>query len=285
MNYNFRFTRYSYILFILFLSSCNFEFPEFPENEFVDIDHLEVGNPSNATTNLINLENYLIVKPEYTLSYNSETSTPNWVSWHLSNIWIGQAERQDDFRADADIPSEWYRVTGSSYRSSGFDRGHICPSADRTFSTLHNSSTFVMSNIVPQSPDSNRGPWADLESYCRNLVFSLNQELYIIAGVYGKGGTGSNGRRQSIDSRRITVPKSLWKVIVVLDKGENDLFRINSNTRVIAVDIPNRQGILSDDWFEYKTTVDDIEEKTGFDLLSNLPSGLQEILESQIDEE
>ena len=281
MKYNFGLARYTSILFILFLSSC---LEEYPEDEFANIDHLEFGNPSNATSDITNTENYLITKPQFVLSYNSETATPNWVSWHLSNIWIGDADRQDNFRADAEVPDAWYRVSGSDYSGSGFDRGHLCPSGDRTHSIEDNSSTFVMSNIIPQSPDNNRGPWVDLENYCRDLVFSNNQEMYIIAGIYGKGGQGSNGNRQSIDSRRITVPKGVWKVVLVLEKGERDLFRVHENTRIIAVDMPNKQGIRSKDWQEYRTTVDEIEEKTGLDLLSNLPADLQETLESQLDE-
>lgn len=276
----FVFAKYALFSLVIFLGSC-IE-PPF-KDPFADIDHLELGNPSEAQNAPSGLDNYLIIKPQYTLSYNSETATANWVSWHLSDIWLGSTDRQDDFRADTDIPEGWHRVSGSDYQGSGFDRGHLCPSADRTLDAEDNSSTFLMSNIVPQSPDNNRGPWAELESYCRTLVADGFLELYIIAGVYGKGGQGSEGNRQTIDSGNITVPARVWKVIVVLEKGENDLFRMDETVRVIAVDMPNRQGISNKDWKDYRVTVDDIEDKTGLDLLSNLPSDLQEALESKLD--
>jgi endonuclease G len=71
------------------------------------------------------------------------------VSWHLATNWIGSAARQDDFRADPNLPAGWYRPGATSYSGSGFDRGHKCPSADRTSSVADNSATFLMSNMMP----------------------------------------------------------------------------------------------------------------------------------------
>ncbi len=79
------------------------------------------------------------------------------------------------------------------------------------------------------------------------------------------------------------MPRSCWKVIVVLPEGEDDLQRINENTRVIAVDIPNDSGIDRQSWRQHVTTVDAIEEKTGLELLSNVPIEVQEILEAKTD--
>ncbi|WP_083882540.1 DNA/RNA non-specific endonuclease [Fibrisoma limi] len=54
-----------------------------------------------------------------------------------------------------------------------------------------------------------------LEEYCRKLV-SEGNELYIIAGTWGKGGEGDNGSAQTIVGSKLTVPAALWKMIVVL---------------------------------------------------------------------
>ncbi|WP_324679575.1 DNA/RNA non-specific endonuclease [Hymenobacter sp. GOD-10R] len=70
----------------------------------------------------------------------------------MSSAWLGSAERQDNFSADNSLPSGWYRVTMSSYTGSGFDRGHNCPSADRTGFIEDNSATFLMTNMMPQGP-------------------------------------------------------------------------------------------------------------------------------------
>ena len=203
---------------------------------------LALGNPSGAVASTASPTNYLLTKPQYALSYNRDQGKPNWVAWHLDQADLGSASRQDDFRADESLPSGWYQVQSSDYSGYGFDRGHNCPSADRTASEADNSATFLMSNMMPQAPQNNQQTWADLEDYCRTLVRSGN-ELYIICGSYGRGGTGSAGYYSTIAGGRVTVPARCWKVIVVLPTGSNDLGRITSSTRVIAVNTPNNVSI------------------------------------------
>ncbi|MBE5321894.1 DNA/RNA non-specific endonuclease [Pedobacter sp. MR2016-19] len=247
-----------------------------------DNNNLLMGNPSNAVANISYPENYLMERSYYTSSYSKSRATPNWVSWHISSSDLGSTSRQDDFRADNTLPSGWYQVSNSSYSGSGFDRGHNCPSADRTASVAANSSTFLMSNMMPQAPNNNQGPWADLENYARSLVTSGN-EVYIICGSYGSGGTGSNGGiTYTIDNGRVNVPSNTWKVIVVLANGNDDLNRITSSTRVISVNMPNTNG-LNTNWKTYRTSVDAIESATGYDLLSNIPTAIQNALESRTD--
>ena len=112
-------------------------------------DPLLFGNPSGATADIGNENNYLMVKPQYTLSYNRSKATPNWVAWRLDSSWIGTAPRQDDYRFDPTLPAGWYRVGANSYSGSGFERGHMCPSGDRTRSVSDNSATFLMTNFGP----------------------------------------------------------------------------------------------------------------------------------------
>lgn len=121
--------------------------------------HLTMGNPTGANTSFSNL---LLSKAQYATSHNCFRGTPNWVSWQLNQSWLGSAPRQDDFRADTTLPSNCYRVTSSDYTGSGFDRGHMTPSADRTNTIANNSATFLMTNIIPQAPDNNQGIWANL---------------------------------------------------------------------------------------------------------------------------
>jgi endonuclease G len=202
----------------------------------------------------------------------------------LSNLWLGSAPRQDDFRADTTLPTGWYRVQGTDYANSGFDRGHNCPSADRTSTIADNSATFLMTNMMPQAPDNNQGPWEALESYCRTLIGQGN-ELYIVAGGAGQGGTGSKGGvTQTITNGHVTVPSQTWKVIVVLtDAGGNDILRVTNATRTIAVIMPNQQGIRANDWRSYRTSVDQVEQLTGYDFFSNVPVTVQSVIEARVD--
>ncbi|WP_373524905.1 DNA/RNA non-specific endonuclease [Nostoc sp.] len=240
--------------------------------------HLRMGNPSGAGTST---SNYLLSKFQYALSYSCNKGIANWVSWQLNSSWLGSTPRQDNFRADTTLPSGCYRVGGSDYSGSGFDRGHMTPSADRTKTVTDNSATFLMTNMVPQSPDNNQGPWAVLEAYCRTLV-SQGKELYIISGSYGSGGTGSNGTKFTIANGNVVVPNRIWKTIVVLPEP-GTAASVTTSTRVISVNMPNTQGIRNNDWRTYRVSVDSIEVNTGFNLLSNVSTSVQSVIESRVD--
>ncbi|WP_345162469.1 DNA/RNA non-specific endonuclease [Pontibacter saemangeumensis] len=273
---------YRCLLFLfLVLSGC--QDPEVAPQQTLTLEEeqLLLGNPSNATADEGNPDNYLLLKAQYALSYSRERSTPNWVSWHVGRDWLGAADRQDDFRSDPRLPGGWYRVTASSYTGSGFDRGHNAPSADRTRSEEDNSATFLMTNMIPQAPRNNQETWANLEDYTRELVRE-GLEVYVVMGSYGEGGTGSKGSAKTIDQGRVTVPARIWKVLVVLEAGEDDLERISTGTRVIAVDTPNSNSVRPD-WGSYRTTVDALEQATGYDLLSAVPLQVQLALESRVD--
>lgn len=247
-----------------------------------DNDHILMGNPSGAIADAINSpNNYFMNKTYYAMSYSKARATANWVSWHIYSGDLGSAARQDDFRADASLPTGWYRPGSTSYSGSGFDRGHNCPSADRTLTTTANSSTFLMSNMIPQAPQNNQQTWNNMESYIRSLITAGN-EVYVIMGAYGTGGTGSNGTASTIDAGRITVPNRIWKVVVVIPNGNSDLSRVTTSTRVIAVNTPNI-NTTSSDWKTYRTSVDAIEAATGYNLLSNLPSTVQNAIEAVVD--
>jgi endonuclease G, mitochondrial len=240
-------------------------------------EHLLMGNPSGAVANTSYPTNYLMSKVQYCLSYHRDRGTPNWTAWHLDNTWLGSAARQDDFRADATLPSGWYQVGGTAYSGSGYDRGHMCPSADRTYSVTDNSATFLMTNMIPQAPNNNQGAWAKLEDYCRSLVTSSGKELYIYSGGYGSQGT--------INSGHVTVPSRTWKVIMVLANGTNDLSRVTTSTRLIAVDMPNSNSLISmsADWKSYRVSVDYVESKTGYDFFNAVPTSIQATIESKVD--
>lgn len=233
--------------------------------------HLVLGNPSNAATG--NPNNLVIERSQYALSYNRDRGTANWASWQLNADWLGTAQRQDNFRQDGGLPAGVYQVTPNDYQGSGFDRGHIVPSGDRTRGDRDNTATFLMTNIQPQAPENNRGVWRELEEYCRDLVYQDDRELIIMAGGYGHQATLANGR--------ITVPSRLWKIIIVLDQPGAGLAGITPDTQIIVIDLPNRDTV-NPDWRTYQTTVDRIELATGYDFLSLVSQPLQETLEANL---
>ncbi len=237
-------------------------------------NHLLLGNPSNATWDPGNGDNYLMEKPQYVLSYNRSLGTANWASWQLNSSWRGSVDRQDDFRPDESLPEGFYAVRATDYRGSGYDRGHLVPSADRTTSSADNSATFLMTNIIPQSAANNREVWNELEQYSRELV-EEGKELYIIAGP--------EGRIKAIANGKVTVPQYTWKIIVVLDRPGSGLEGITADTRAIAVRVPNTDRVANTAWRDYRVSVDVLETATGYDFLSNLPAAVQAAIESRVD--
>ncbi len=235
---------------------------------------IAMGNPSGAIASSSYPANYLMQKNQFAQGYHRDKGIPIWVSWHLGNLDLGSAARCDCFSSDTTLPTGWYRVTSSSYTSSGYDRGHMCPSADRNATSTDNAVTFKMTNILPQTPDNNQGPWAVLEDYCRSLIAS-GKELYIISG--------GDDKKATIDGGRVEVPAYTWKVIMVLSEGSSDLSRVTTSTRLIAVDVPNNAGIRSVDWKTYRTSVDQIEAWTGYNFFSNVDPAIQSVIESKVD--
>lgn len=241
--------------------------------------HLTMGNPSGAVPDPAVPNNYLMVKPDMSISYNRDRGTPNWTSWHLSGEWDGSVTRTDTFRPDPEVLPSWYRVLGSDYFGSGFDRGHVMPSADRTLSLPQNHATFLMSNMIPQAPDNNQGPWANMENDLR--AYLPANELYIIMGGVGTGGTGSNGFATTIANGHVSVPSHTWKVILFLPSASgDDVARVTAATRTLAVLIPNVQGIRNNDWRDYIVTVDHVEAVTGYDFFPNVPNAIEAAIES-----
>ena len=251
--------------------------------QLADNDNLLLGNPSGATSDPTNTTNYLLIHPQYATGYNATRGIPVWTSWHVGRTDLTKAApRQDDFRADPALPRQFYAVAPPSYAGSGFDKGHNCPSGDRTASLDDNSATFLMSNMVPQAPQNNQQTWAHLEEYTRAQV-EKGQEAYVVMGSYGRGGTGKNGTASTLDQGRVSVPAHIWKVVVFLPEGSNDLQRIAAGQgRVVAIDTPNDNSI-SPDWIKYLTSVDKIEAASGLDILSALPTAVQTQLQSKID--
>ncbi|MBW4654188.1 MAG: DNA/RNA non-specific endonuclease [Kaiparowitsia implicata GSE-PSE-MK54-09C] len=246
--------------------------------------HLLLGNPSQATSVRWSANNFLITRPQYALSYNREQGIPNWVSWQLNQDWLGDLPRSQ-FVADPSLPDDWYAVSPDDYTGSGFDRGHIVPAADRNRTLADSQSVFWMTNIVPQAPDNNQGPWERFERYCRDLVRNEGKELYMISGGAEVGGIGLQGDRSHIGTGRVTVPALLWKIAVVLERPGLGLAGVTADTRVIAVIMPNQQGIRADDWRSYRRSVDLLEQVTGYNFLSELSTSLQALLETQVDQQ
>ena len=232
--------------------------------------HLPFGNPSNATADPGNENNFLLAGEGSVVSYNNARGTANWAAWRTTRDDLGDSLKRPPFLTDPRLPRWYKRVVQSDYSGSGYDRGHLVPSADRFGDPRLNSETFLLTNIVPQNRSLNQYPWNDFEQHIRAEV-RKGFDAYQIAGVYGEAGRLKD---------KITIPTNCWKVVVLI-KRSSDPASINENTRVIAVDMPNQEDLAHEKWEPFRTTVRAIEQRTGLDIFSTLPKDLQQALETR----
>lgn len=236
----------------------------------------EFGEPQDSDPS----DDFIVRYPQYTASYNPNRGSPNWVSYDLDATHFGAEDRCDCFTADPALPTTFTHLTTADYTGAGafhgygIDRGHFARSFDRTGGSLDNAVTYYFTNIVPQAADLNQGPWSIMENDLGDLARFQNKEIYIIAGVAGNKGTIKN-------EGKIVIPTSTWKVAVILPRDQR-LADIDSYTDldVIAVNMPNDPGVRNIAWQTYETTVDVIEELTGYDLLALLPDNIEGAVES-----
>ncbi len=208
---------------------------------FILFSYLPVGVPNISGASTVSTTNYLTVKKGYVMSYNGVEGRANWVGWTLRRSDMGPVERSNRFREDLNLPRGFKRVDNDDYRESGYDRGHLCNSEDRTSSEFFNEETFLMSNMIPQTPELNRGPFKFLEAYCRKLVLKKGQELLIYSG-----GVGAKSRLAT----GVPIPMYCWKAVY-------------TPTEVFYVLFPN-EHTLEKNWKKYLVTKDRLEKMTGF---------------------
>jgi endonuclease G len=263
-------------------SSAPLNFSVYNEVTATNNINITMGNPSGAVSDTNYPSNYLIQRGQFCTSYNRDRGIPNWVSWEYDVSWAGSAVRQDNFIPDPLVPAQWYHVVTSDYNNSGFSRGHMCPSEDRTKTQADNDSLFFMTNMIPQTQTLNGGPWEVLESYCRTLAQS-GDKLFIYSGPYFEGGTGLAGYMTSFANNKVTVPAKCWKVIMVLPPGSTGLVsEVTTSTRCIAVIMNNDEESFGT-WQSYRVSVDSVEALTGLDFFSNVPVNIQAVIEAVVD--
>ncbi len=237
---------------------------------------MQLGNPTGATADTNNHDHYLIQRTVEAIDFSDNLGEPNWASWDLTASDIGSSGRNSTFYTDTNLPPDFYWVTTGDYTDSGFDRGHMCDSDDRTDNTNDNKLVFFMSNIVPQTADNNEGPWEVLEAYCRTLA-QAGDEVLIICGP-----SDFNGSRIS-PSGKASIPGYTWKIAVDVPGGSGTaLSRITTSTPVIAVRVPNISGIRSVNWSNYMTSVNAIQGDTGYTFFTALSSSIATVLRAKV---
>ncbi|MCL1493159.1 MAG: DNA/RNA non-specific endonuclease [Pseudanabaena sp. Salubria-1] len=89
----------AFSLSVLLVGGCGQNTTHNLDNDYGNAN-IKLGNPSKATTDVSNVDNYLMLKPEYVLSYSKSRNLANWASWQLNRSWMGDAKRQNNFHPD-----------------------------------------------------------------------------------------------------------------------------------------------------------------------------------------
>lgn len=230
--------------------------------------HLALGLPVDEDPT----DDLILDKGTYVVSFNDRLHGPNWVAWRLGPEDLGETKRTNDFRSDQDLPASYIHVKSDDYKHSGYDRGHLCPSAHRTASERSNSTTFLMTNMQPQLATLNRGAWARAEAAERDLA-SRGKVVFIVAG----GIFSSNSKKIGPG---IAVPDQSYRVTVVLDEGQG-ASNVSGDTEVYGVLLPNDGSTKGHPWTEFKVSVDQIEQTSGYDFLRNVEDSIEVVVEAR----
>lgn len=204
----------------------------------------------------------------YTLCYRENYEQAEWVAYTLDAEKLQKnAERSGNFRADSAVRTGSAEI--DDYRKSGFDRGHLAPAADMSYSAETMSESFFLSNVSPQNHSFNSGIWNDLEKYLRRLS-AKHERVYIVTGPLLE-----KKSYETIGGNKVAVPEYFYKAALVEDSREDG----GSDFFMLAWIIPN-EG-TGDSFWNYRVAVDEIEKRSGIDLFFLLDDETENALEAK----
>jgi endonuclease G len=150
----------------------------------------------------------------YSVGHSGLTRTPLWAAEHLTRDRLFDAKglkRSNNFRADSRLPYN-ERSELADYAHSGYDRGHMAPSADFGDPTSQGES-FLFSNMIPQDHNNNTGIHEGIETAVRKEV-KKRGELYVITGPLFQG-----TKLESLKGR-VIIPTGIFKCLYDQNRKE-----------------------------------------------------------------
>lgn len=210
-----------------------------------------------------------IVHPGHVLVYDDVHEQAKWTA-HIASpeLITGDLARIDSFIPDPLIASGTAMMI--DYGRSGFDRGHLVPSADMRWDQAALQATYYYSNISPQVPELNRGQWAEMEDRIRRYVHHTERRLFIVTGpIFDEFPAILN---QLHCENEVSIPKAFFKVIADLDVD---------TAKAIGFIMENRK--LDGPSIGFAVSVDSVEKATGLDLFHALEDGLENRIEMMRD--
>lgn len=210
---------------------------------------------------------------KYAVQYNTNTKTPIWESHVLKKSdFVGASynERTNDFREDKNIEGMKISSKPSDYSRTGYDRGHLAPAADFSYSEKAMSESFIMTNIAPQAPQNNRQIWSQLEQSIRKLLKHKNiQELYVTTGIlYYKNSKDKNSTGVMAEFNGIQAPTHFYKIIIEPKTGQSAAYLI-----------PNTNDVGGQPFSNFLISIRELEKYTKIDFHPNLSNKESQAIE------
>ncbi len=234
------------------------ETPDIPEDNAIIVSHWSVENGDSVMT--------------YCLQYDAQKYHSKWVAFRFDGITAKKVVgRSGDFQDDPSLTTDLYIGSNSFW---GYDRGHLCASEDRVYSTQANKNTFYMSNMSPQISSFNQGYWVTLEGQIQKLGRDRTfcDTLYVV-----KGGTIRDGQIKTYverpNGKNVAVPK--YYFVALLKVKNNQYSSIGFWLEHKEVNYSYEKQAPLSVFKETVVTIDDLEQKTGFDFFHNLPDNIE----------
>lgn len=208
------------------------------------------------------------------MEYDKSKKHSRWIAFRFDNQTKQQnVDRSNEpFDADPSVASEHQRVQ-ADFGRKGYDRGHLCASADRLYSREVNEQTFYYTNMSPQRNAFNTGVWLALEGQVQSWGRSCtaSDTLYVVKG-------GTIDKEEQVKEyiggdRNKPVPKYYYMALL-FKKGES--FKAIAFWMEHTDSKPSKTIKLAD----YVLSIDELEEKTGIDFFPNLNDNLENALEA-----
>ena len=142
----------------------------------------------------------------YTVSYDADFKTPQWVGWELTAEKAqGTTPRYNKFQPDPEVIGA--KAYTKDYSNSGYDRGHMAPAGDMKWSEQAMRESFYMTNVCPQNRNLNRGDWKDLEELERNWAIEYGCVSITAGPIY------TSKKPARIGANKVAVPDGFFKVL------------------------------------------------------------------------
>lgn len=199
----------------------------------------------------------------YTISYDADFKTPQWVAWELTAQEAqGEVPRAEKFVPDPEVRGA--KAYTTDYAHSGYDRGHMAPAADMKWSEQAMAESFYLSNVCPQNRNLNRGDWKELEELARDWAVRYGAVSIAAGPIY------QSESPKRIGANKVAVPDAFFKVLLV---------GYPKAPKAYGFIFPNKAG--SRPLTDYQLTVDEVEARTGMDFFSALPDGVEQRIEAE----